>query len=143
VVGDGSTLFSPVWIGDWVAAAVAILDDPALDGHIYQIGGPRKIRYEQMMDEIMEVTGIRRTKLHVPISLMRLPVLIMDRVLPNPPVAVEQLKMLRLDNSATDNATERLAGRPLRDFRDGIEFIKRPLREQKQHVMALAAGSSA
>ncbi len=143
VVGDGSTLFSPVWIGDWAAAAVAILDDPALDGHVYQIGGPRKIRYEQMMDEIMEVTGIRRIKLHVPISLMRLPVFLMDKVLPNPPVAVEQLKMLRLDNSTTDNATERLAGRPLRDFRDGIEFIKRPLRDQKQHVMALAAGSSA
>jgi NADH dehydrogenase len=142
VVGDGSTLFSPVWVGDWAAAAIAILDDPSLDGRTYQIGGPRKIRYEQMMDEIMEVVGIRRIKLHVPIPLMRLPVLIMDKVLPNPPVAVEQLKMLQLDNSTSDNATERLAGRPLRDFRDGIDFVKRPLREQKQHVQALAAGAS-
>jgi uncharacterized protein YbjT (DUF2867 family) len=140
VVGDGSTLFSPVWIGDWVAAAIAILDDPTLDGRIYQIGGPRKLRYEQMMDEIMRVTGIQRIKLHVPIPLMYLPVMIMNKVLPNPPVAIEQLKMLRLDNSTSDNATERLAGRPLRDFRDGIDFINQPLREQKQHVQALAAG---
>jgi uncharacterized protein YbjT (DUF2867 family) len=143
VVGDGSTLFSPVWIGDWAAAVVALLNDPSLDGHIYEIGGPRKIRYEQMMDEIMQVVGIRRAKLHVPIALMRLPVLIMDKVLPNPPVAVEQLKMLRLDNSTSDNATERLTGQPLRDFRDGIDYVKRPLREQKEHVRKLAAGSSA
>jgi NADH dehydrogenase len=141
VIGDGSTLFSPVWVGDWAAAVVAILDDPALDGRIYQIGGPRKIRYEQMLDEIMEVVGIHRIKLHVPIALMRLPVLLMDRLLPNPPVAVEQLKMLRLDNSTGDNATEQLTGHPLRDFRDGIDFITRPLREQKQHIQALAAGS--
>jgi NADH dehydrogenase len=140
VVGDGSTLFSPVWVEDWAAAAIAILDDPTLDGRIYQIGGPRKLRYEQMMDEIMRVTGIQRIKLHVPIALMSLPVMIMDKVLPNPPVAIEQLKMLRLDNSTSDNATERLAGRPLRDFRDGIDFINQPLREQKQHVQALAAG---
>src|SRR3712207_6217987 len=81
-------------------------------------GRDHLIRYEQMMDEIMPVVGIRRVKLHVPIALRRLPVLIMDKVLPNPPVAVEQLKMLRLDNSAGDNATERLTGQPLRDFRD-------------------------
>ena len=142
VVGDGSTPFSPVWVGDWAKALIAILDDPQLDGKIYEIGGPHKIRYDEMMDEIMQVTGIRRTKLNVPIPLMRLPVLIMDKVLPNPPVAIEQLKMLRLDNSTSDNATQRLTGQPLREFREGIDYIKQPLSEQKQRVQALAAGSS-
>ena len=53
VVGDGSTLFSPVWVGDLAATLIAILDDPQLDGKIYEIGGPRKIRYDEMMNEIM------------------------------------------------------------------------------------------
>ena len=66
----------------------------------------------------------------------------MDKVLSNPPVAIEQLKMLRLDNSTNDNATQRLTRQPLRDFREGIDFINQPLREQKQHVQALAAGSN-
>ena len=142
VVGDGSTPFSPVWIGDFVEAVVGVLDDPAFDGQVYEIGGPRRITYEQMMDEIMEVTGIKRVKIHVPVALMKPPVLIMDKVLPNPPVAIEQLKMLALDNSTTDNATQRLAGRPLKDFRDGIDFIKTPLKQQQEHVKALAAGKS-
>ncbi len=142
VIGDGSTPFSPVWVGDFVEAAVSILDDPSRDGQIYEIGGPRRITYEQMMDEIMAVVGIKRTKLRVPAALMKLPVQVMDKVLPNPPVTIEQLKMLSLDNSAHDNATERLTGHPLKDFKDGIGFIRRPLEEQKQHVMALAGGKA-
>src|SRR4051794_11448525 len=74
---------------------------------------------------------------------MELPVLIMDKLLSNPPVAVEQLKMLRLDNSTNENAAERLIGRPLLDFRDGIDYINQPLQEQKRHVRALAAPARA
>ena len=73
---------------------------------------------------------------------MRLPVIAMDKLLSNPPVTIEQLKMLRLDNSTANNATERLAGHPLKDFKEGIDFVKRPLKEQKQHVMALASGQA-
>lgn len=142
VVGDGSTPFAPIWIDDFVDVVSNILDHPEYDGQIYELGGPRTVTYERMMDEIMEVTGIKRAKLHVPIALMRLPVLIMDRVLPNPPVAIEQLKMLALDNSTSNNAAERLAGHPLTDFRQGINFIKTPVKEQQQHVQALAAGKT-
>ncbi len=140
VIGDGSTPFSPVWVGDFADAVARILDHPELDGQIYELGGPRRITYEQMIDEIMQVVGIKRTKLHVPAGLMRVPVLLMDRLLPNPPVTIEQLKMLRFDNSVAGDTTARLAGHELKDFRAGIDFIKRPLKEQKQHVMAEAAG---
>ena len=141
VVGDGSTPFSPVWVGDFVDAVVGVLDDPTLDGQVYEIGGPRRLTYEQMIDEIMQVVGIKRAKLHVPVALMKLPVQVMDKLLSNPPVTIEQLKMLALDNSAAENATERLAGHPLKDFRDGIDFIKVPVKDQERRVMARASGS--
>ncbi len=143
VVGDGATPFSPVYIGDFVEAVVGVLDDPATIGQTYELGGPRRIKYEEMMDELMQATGIRRAKLHVPVALMKLPVMIMDKVMASPPVAIEQLKMLALDNSTQNNATARLAGRELTDFKDGIGFIKTPLREQRAHVRALASGKAA
>lgn len=143
VVGDGSTPFAPLWIGDWVAVVAAILDDPALNGQIYELGGPRRISYEEMMNEIMAVIGIKRAKLHVPVPLMKLPVWIMDKVLANPPIAIEQLKMLALDNATPGDTAARLAGHALTDFRDGIEFIRRPASEQKQRVDNLAAGTAA
>jgi NADH dehydrogenase len=140
VVGNGSAPFSPVWVGDFVDAALGALDDPARDGQVYEIGGPRTMTYEQMIDEIMDVVGIKRRKLHVPFALMRALALVMDKVMRNPPVATEELTMLRLDNSTTENATARLAGHELKDFRDGIDFVKLPVQEQKQRVQALASG---
>jgi uncharacterized protein YbjT (DUF2867 family) len=142
VVGDGSTPFSPVWIGDFVDAVAGILDNPDFFGQIHEIGGPQKVTYEEMMNVIMDVTAIKRAKVHVPVPLMRLPVWVMDKVLPNPPVATEQLKMLALDNSTSNNATERLTGRPPKEFRTGIDFIKTPLQEQQQRVRALASGKA-
>ena len=143
VLGDGSTPFSPIWMGDYVDAAVAVLDDPARDGQVYELGGPRVITYERMLDEIMQVVGIRRRKVHVPIGLMRLPVFAMDKVLPDPPVTIEQLKMLRLDNSTPGTTTAELTGRELKDFRDGIDFVKTPLKEQQERVQRLASGKAA
>jgi len=143
VVGDGTTPFSPVYVGDFVEAVVGVLEDPAAIGQTYELGGPRRITYEEMMDELMQATGIRRAKIHVPVALMKVPVMIMDKVLRNPPVAIEQLKMLALDNSTQNNATAQLARRELTDFKDGIGFIKTPLREQRERVRALASGKAA
>jgi hypothetical protein len=50
--------------------------------------------------------------------------------------------MLRLNNATAPDAAEGLASHPLKDFRDGIDFIKIPLKQQKQHVMAQAAGKA-
>lgn len=140
VVGDGKTPFQPVWVGDVVDAFVNALDDPLTIGKTYQLGGPRRIEYEAMMNQIMAVVGIQRSKVHVPISLMMLPATLMDKLLPNPPVTGEQLKMLRLDNSAPASATETLLGRAPKDFKDGIDYIKTPINQQQENVQRLASG---
>ncbi|GAC1557922.1 MAG: NAD(P)H-binding protein [Herpetosiphon sp.] len=141
VLGDGNTLFQPVSIGDVVDAFVKGRDDGATIGKVYQLGGPRKIRYEEMLDVIMKVVGLKRAKIHVPLPLMTFPVALMDRFLPEPPVTIEQLKMLRLDNSSPDNATATLLGREAQDFADGIGYVKTPIAQQKANVQRLASGT--
>jgi NADH dehydrogenase len=141
VAGDGLTPFSPVWIEDFVDAAVGVLDDPALDGQVYELGGPRKLTYEQILDEIMGAVGIRRRKLHVPIAVLQGLAQMMGKVVSHPPITREELQLLRLDNSTAQDATARLAGHGLKDFRDGIDFVKTPVQEQQQHVLALASGT--
>ncbi len=76
----------------------------------------------------------------MPFALMQALALVMGKVMPNPPVAPEELTMLRLDNSTTENATAQLAGHELKNFRDGIDSVKLPVKEQEQHVQALAGG---
>lgn len=140
VIGDGKTPFQPVWVGDVVDAFVKALDDPTTVDNIYQLGGPRTISYEQMLREIMAVVGTQRSMLRVPIALMRLPVTLMDKLLPNPPVTIEQLKMLRLDNTAPQSATATLLGRAPKDFRDGIAYVNTPAKQQREKLKQLAAG---
>lgn len=125
VVGDGKTKFQPVWRDDVIDAFIKALDDRNTIGQIYQLGGPEALTYEQMLDLIMQKLGKKRSKIYVPVPLMKPAVFMMDKLLPKPPVTPAQLTMLSLDNSAPQSATEQLIGhRPLA-LGDGIDYIKK------------------
>ena len=126
VAGDGSAPFQPVWGGDVAEAFARALADPATIGQVYQLGGPERLTYGEMLDVVMATLGTRRRKLHVPLPLMKPAVLAMNAVLPDPPVTGEQFKMLAIDNSCPQSATERLIGRPPRRFAEGITYIREP-----------------
>ncbi len=142
VVGDGSTPFSPVWITDFVDAIIGLLDKPEWDNQVYELGGPRTLTYAQMLDEIMVVLGIKRRRVHVPIRLMQVLALALGKVMANPPVTLEELRLLQMNNAAPPNATSLLAGHDLMDFRDGITYVKTPIEQQQRHVRAWASGKA-
>ncbi|MBM7842395.1 SDR family oxidoreductase [Herpetosiphon giganteus] len=125
VVGDGKTKFQPVWRDDVIDAFIKALDDRSTIGQIYQLGGPDALTYEQMLDLIMQKLGKKRSKIYVPVQLMKPAVFMMDKILPKPPVTPAQLTMLSLDNSAPQSATEQLIGHPPLALRDGIDYIKK------------------
>ncbi|WP_164689230.1 SDR family oxidoreductase [Herpetosiphon llansteffanensis] len=125
VVGDGKTKFQPVWRDDVIDAFIKALDDRSTIGQIYQLGGPDALTYEQMLDLIMQKLGKKRSKIYVPVPLMKPAVFMMDKLLPKPPVTPAQLTMLSLDNSAPQSATEQLIGHPPLALRDGIDYIKK------------------
>ena len=124
IAGDGRAPFQPVWGGDVADAFVKALDDRATIGQVYQLGGPERLTYEELIDIVMGVLGVRRVKAHVPLPLMKPAVAAMNAALPDPPVTDQQFKMLNLDNSTPQSATERLIGRPPRRFADGIDYIR-------------------
>lgn len=125
VVGDGQSKFQPVSVREVAEAFAKALDDPAAVGQIYELGGAQVYTYEGMLDTIAAKLGKKKPKAHVPVALM-MPVVKLSKPLPKalrPPVTVEQLKMLALDNCTDQNATPQLLGRqPLR-LEDGIDYI--------------------
>jgi len=112
--------------GNAAEASAPPPDAPATVGQVNRLGAPERLTYEQMLDAIMAPLGTRRRKLHVPLPLMKPAVVAMNGVLPDPPVTGEQFKMLTLDNSCPQSATERLIGRPPKRFAEGIGYIKEP-----------------
>jgi uncharacterized protein YbjT (DUF2867 family) len=125
VVGDGQTKFQPLSVRDVADAFVAVVDDPATAGQTYELGGPDVLTYEQLLDLVSEKLGKRKSKVHMPVGLMKM-IVSLSAPLPKsirPPVTSEQLKMLALDNSTDHSATEQLIGRPPLRLRDGLDYI--------------------
>ena len=65
VFADDETLFQPVYVGDVSEAIVRILEDPATEGKIYELGGPRKMNLRKMYSLVMRET--QRQRLLVPL----------------------------------------------------------------------------
>ena len=65
VFADDETLFQPVYVGDVSQAIVRILKDPATEGKIYELGGPRKMNLRKMYSLVMRET--QRQRLLVPL----------------------------------------------------------------------------
>lgn len=64
-----ATRCQPIAIDDVLHYLVAVLDEPASVGGIYEIGGPDVLTYRQMMDRYANVAGLRR-RLIIPVPLL-------------------------------------------------------------------------
>ena len=62
------TRCQPIAIRDVLEILIAALDDPGADDHIYDIGGPDVLTYEEMTQAYAEVAGLRR-RLVIPLPL--------------------------------------------------------------------------
>lgn len=128
VVGSGQARFQPVQVGDVADAFARAVDDPGETANkVYELGGDRPYTYVQMLDAIAGELGESKPKVKVPIQLMKI-VVSASKPLPSalrPPVTSEQLKMLSLDNSTSESATETLIGRKPVALEDGIGYIRK------------------
>lgn len=128
VVGSGASKFQPVAVADVADSFKRAVEDPsATIGQTYELGGGETYTYEQLLDLIAGHLQKRKPKLHIPIGLMKA-VVRLSNPLPKslrPPVTLEQLKMLALDNCTEESATAELIGREPISLRHGLDYIKR------------------
>lgn len=98
IVGSGTALVQPIWVADVVQCFVAALDGPATAGRTYELGGPETYGFEQLLDLVSGAEGIDKSKVHLPLPLVRPAVAILSRLVPGFPLTSDQLAMLREDN---------------------------------------------
>ena len=98
--GAGGTMLQPVFAGDVAAAAVRALDDPAAAGKTYELGGPTPYSYRNLLHLVTTLAGHRRPLLPVPFALWEIQARLAG-ILPNPPLTVDQVALMRHDNLAS------------------------------------------
>lgn len=102
LLGGGKTKFQPIFVGDVSDAILYCLANKQTDGQIYELGGPAIYTFEELLTYILNVIDKKRMLLPVPVVAMKFPAALMS-ILPNPPITLDQLRMLDTDNVVSKN----------------------------------------
>lgn len=98
---SGQSRFQPVYVGDVADAVVAAAEAPArYGGQTFELGGPTVYSFRALLAYVLEVTMRKKPLVSVPPPVAKLQALLLG-VLPNPPLTLDQLKLLARDNVAS------------------------------------------
>jgi|SRR5689334_12408424 len=116
VPGNGSPRFRPVFIDDVTFCFERALTSAAATDQTIELGGRDELTLNEVLTEIAQCAGIRKPPLHLPMLLMFLGAAIAEKMLSNPPVTVDQLKMLKEGSTCDIAPMKRIFGIEPRGF---------------------------
>lgn len=97
VPGDGRYRLQPVFVGDVAKGFADAILRPETGGRTFEVGGPERLSYVELLDRIAACNGRRARKVHVPLSFLRPAVRLLERF-ERFPLTTEQLEMLLAGN---------------------------------------------
>jgi uncharacterized protein YbjT (DUF2867 family) len=103
LIGGGHTRLQPVFVGDVAKAVVASLTGKATAQARYELGGPEILTLKQVMQRVLDYTMRRRLLVPLPFWLATLQAAFLQW-LPTPPLTVDQVRLLRIDNVVSEGA---------------------------------------
>lgn len=123
VLGDGSYRLQLVWVEDVAAAFVQAAERADLRADTYDLAGPEKLTYDEILDAVAEALGKRARKLHVPLGLVWPAVRAAAALRLPAPISPTELRMLLEENVAErpGNALRDVFGREPRAFPDWLK----------------------
>lgn len=95
--GDGGMRLQPVHVEDVAQAIAMSLADKATAGTVFELGGAEVVRYRDILNAVLQQRGRRRILMPIPFSIWR-GIARASALLPSPPVTVDQLALLSMDN---------------------------------------------
>ena len=130
ITGRGLARFQPLAITDLARATVATFADGATIGCEYDLGGPRYWTYREIVEEVLRGMGTRRLLVPMPVALIRLVAASAELVHLPFPVATDQLRQLKFDNTAALDATKAAFGFDPLPMEGALGYLKRKPTDQ-------------
>ena len=125
VIGNGKNEFQPVSVDDVAQCVANAVDNPRLRNRRVEIGGPQRLTYDQIVDDVAFTMSSKRWKLHIPVALMRFPVWLTEKLYSKPPVTKDQLAMLQVPNYPDSDSVQRTFGFTPKAVRGNITYVRR------------------
>jgi uncharacterized protein YbjT (DUF2867 family) len=117
VPGDGKPRFRPIFIDDVAASFARALTAEAATNQTIEIGGADELTLNDVLIEIARCAGVRKPSVHIPMPFMFAGAMVAQTLLKNPPVTVDQLRMLREGSTCDIGPMTRLLGVTPRGFK--------------------------
>jgi uncharacterized protein YbjT (DUF2867 family) len=130
ITGRGTARFQPLAVGDLARAMVRAIENRGTIGTEYPLGGPRYWTYREIMQEVLRGMGKRRLLVPMPVALIRLVAGAAELVHLPFPVATDQLRQLRLDNTGPLDAVVSGFGFEPQSMEGGLSHLRSRLRDQ-------------
>ena len=99
IIGNGRVKMQPVYVNDVATLFTKAVSEEKYSNQTYEVGGPDKLSFDEIVDTIARVVGKTRFKVHMPIGFMKLNASLMQPVMKKPPISKDQLIMLEKDNT--------------------------------------------
>ncbi len=123
IAGTGRTLFQPVSVGD-VTRCITLAVERGPSDKVHELGGPDQMSYEEIVLTIKNSLGMHRKLVHVPVPMMLPLAFMMEKVLPNPPVTRDQLRMLGKNNITRIDSVRVAFGFDAERFADNCDYLQ-------------------
>ena len=124
VIGGGRNRMQPVAADDVARCISASVGNSTLKNRTINLGGPHRLSYNDLLDEVSIALGKRCRKLHIPTFLAKPVVAVLERVLPRAPVTSDQIKMLGIRNVSEGRELEQAFGFTPKPLRGNIDYVK-------------------
>lgn len=121
VAGDGKYKLQMVYIEDVAECILCAVENPRTYGQTYCLGGPDVMTMNEILDFLGRWKNIKRMKIHIPLSIMRPMAAIMEKILPNPPVTPDQLKMLTAERVCDSSVASQVFGVKFKKWEEAIK----------------------
>ena len=99
LIGGGTTRFQPVYVLDVAEAVTRAVDDLALAGKTFELGGPRIYSFRELLQLTLAEIGRKRMLLSLPFPLAALQGALLQSIpFMRPALTADQVKLLKRDN---------------------------------------------
>jgi uncharacterized protein YbjT (DUF2867 family) len=123
IAGNGRTLFQPISVGD-VTRCIVLALERGPSNRVHELGGPDQMSYEEIILTIKSALGLHRKLAHVPVPMMMPMAFLMEKLLRNPPVTRDQLRMLARNNITRVDSVRIAFGFDAESFADNCDYLQ-------------------
>ena len=124
VIGSGKNRMQPVAVVDVARCVAAAVGNSLVKGKTLNLGGPHRLSYNDLLDEVALAMGRNIRRFHIPTPLAMPAVAVMQAVVPRVPITTGQLRMLGIRNVADGHDIGEAFGFTPKPLRGNIDYVK-------------------